>query len=63
MSNDKLTSEQAKSMSITEVYSQLSTNEKGLNKKEAEERLEKYGYNEIPEKKESPKIFGVLFHG
>lgn len=56
MANDKLTSEQAKSMSITEVYSQLSTNEKGLSKKEAEERLEKYGYNEIPEKKESPII-------
>ncbi len=56
MSNYKLTSEQAKSMSITEVYSQLSTNEKGLSKKEAEERLEKYGYNEIPEKKESPII-------
>ncbi len=54
MSSNILTSEQAKTMTINDIYSQLSTNDKGLSENQAKERLEKYGYNEIPEKKVSP---------
>ncbi|MFW9865402.1 MAG: plasma-membrane proton-efflux P-type ATPase [Candidatus Thorarchaeota archaeon] len=54
MSSNILTSEQAKAMSIKDVYSQLSATDIGLNDKQAKARLEKYGYNEIPEKKVSP---------
>jgi H+-transporting ATPase len=56
MSNDKLTSEQAKDMSLSEIYSQLSTDEKGLSESKIEQRLEEYGYNEILEKKVNPII-------
>ncbi len=51
-----LTSEKAKELSIDETYSQLSTNNKGLSTDEAEKRIEKYGYNEIPEKKVRPIV-------
>ncbi|MFW9942404.1 MAG: plasma-membrane proton-efflux P-type ATPase, partial [Candidatus Thorarchaeota archaeon] len=56
MIDNLLTSEKAKELSIKEVYSNLSTNEKGLNKAEVEERIETYGYNEIPEKKVRPIV-------
>ena len=54
MSDDILTSEQAKSMKVEEIYSYLSASEKGLDGSEAEQRLEKYGYNEIQEQKVNP---------
>ena len=54
MSDNILTSEQAKSLKVEEVFAQLSTSEKGLSESEAKERLETYGYNEIIEKKENP---------
>ncbi|MFX1345973.1 MAG: plasma-membrane proton-efflux P-type ATPase [Promethearchaeota archaeon] len=56
MIDNLLTSEKAKELSIKEIYSNLSTNEKGLNKAEVEERIETYGYNEIPEKKVRPIV-------
>ncbi|MQL55909.1 plasma-membrane proton-efflux P-type ATPase [Acidianus ambivalens] len=43
-------------MSIEETLTQLNTSLKGLTEKEAEERIKKYGYNEVKEKKESPII-------
>ncbi|MFX1310157.1 MAG: plasma-membrane proton-efflux P-type ATPase [Promethearchaeota archaeon] len=49
-------SEKAKELSIDDVYLQLSTTEKGLNENEAKARIEKYGRNEIPEKKERPIV-------
>ncbi|BDC18054.1 plasma-membrane proton-efflux P-type ATPase [Acidianus sp. HS-5] len=43
-------------MSIEETLTQLNTSLKGLTEKEAEERIKKYGYNEVKEKKENPVI-------
>jgi len=56
MSNNTLTSEQAKSLKVEEVFTQLSTSEKGLSESEAKERLETYGYNELVEEKENPIV-------
>ncbi len=43
-------------MTIEETLTQLNTTLKGLTEKEAEERIKKYGYNEVKEKKENPII-------
>jgi H+-transporting ATPase len=56
MSNKILTSEQAKSLKVEEVFTHLSTSEKGLSESEAKERLETYGYNELVEEKENPLV-------
>ena len=49
--------------SIDDVFKQFSSNEKGLNDKEIKERNEKYGFNEITEKKVSPlrKFLGYFW--
>lgn len=39
---------------VEEVIKELDTNIEGLSSKEAERRLQKYGYNELEEKKEKP---------
>ena len=39
------------SMPIEEILKELDTTEEGLTDKEAEERLKKYGYNELRGKK------------
>ncbi len=44
---------ETKSLSINEIYHELSTNEQGLTTQDAANRLQKYGPNEIPEKKKS----------
>jgi len=44
---------EAKELAINEIYQKLSTSEKGLTSQEATNRLQKYGTNEIPEKKKS----------
>jgi H+-transporting ATPase len=41
-------------MSLEEVFEKLSSSQKGLSSAEAKERLQKYGYNEIQERKVSP---------
>ncbi|MFX1242146.1 MAG: plasma-membrane proton-efflux P-type ATPase [Promethearchaeota archaeon] len=56
MSVTTLSTEEAKKLSIEEINSQLSTSKKGITDEEAKKRLEKFGYNEIPEKKVSPII-------
>ncbi|MFX1573651.1 MAG: HAD-IC family P-type ATPase, partial [Promethearchaeota archaeon] len=48
-----LSIEEAKKTSIDNLYEKLATNENGLSSSEALNRLQKYGPNEIPEKKES----------
>ncbi len=57
------TVEEIKNTSLEELFSSLSTDSKGLNSKEAKNRLEKYGYNEIEEKKANPlrKILGYFW--
>ncbi|MFX1573652.1 MAG: plasma-membrane proton-efflux P-type ATPase [Promethearchaeota archaeon] len=56
MVNNILTTEKVKKFSVDEVYSQLKASKNGLNENEAKERLERFGYNEIPEKKVNPVI-------
>jgi H+-transporting ATPase len=43
-----------KDLPVAELMKELRTSDSGLSQQEAQSRLEKYGYNEIEEKKESP---------
>ena len=45
-----------KSMTIEDTFRELQTSRNGLTTEEAKKRLDKYGYNEIPEKKVNPVI-------
>jgi len=47
---------QLKDLPLAEMKKQLSSSVNGLSKAEAQKRLEKYGYNELPEKKGSPVL-------
>jgi H+-transporting ATPase len=56
---DKMTQSaerQLKDLPLPEMQKQLSSSPDGLSKAEAQKRLEKYGYNELPEKKGSPVL-------
>jgi H+-transporting ATPase len=56
-SNSDVVTETRKSLKdlpVSEVMKQLETSGDGLTQQEAQQRLEKYGYNEIEEKKQSP---------
>jgi H+-transporting ATPase len=48
--------QQLKDLSLAEMQKQLSSSGDGLSQTEAQKRLEKYGYNELPEKKENPLL-------
>ncbi len=52
-----------KNASVEALYSKFVTGHKGLSTKEATNRLEKYGYNEIPEKRVNPlkKLLGYFW--
>jgi H+-transporting ATPase len=54
MSETPLFTEDAKKASIDEILSKLSATTEGLSSVEAQKRLQQYGPNEIPEKKENP---------
>jgi H+-transporting ATPase len=56
MNQDNISIEEIKNLKINELFKKLSTDEKGLSSSEANERLKKYGYNEISEKKINPII-------
>jgi Ca2+-transporting ATPase len=43
-------------LDVKEVYAKLSTSDKGLADKEAQLRLERYGYNELKEKKKTTSL-------
>jgi len=56
-SKDKVTlsaEQQLKDLPLAEIQKQLSSSPDGISKAEAQKRLEKYGYNELPEKKSNP---------
>ena len=53
---DLISVDEAKKTSVSELIQKLSSREEGLSSSEAKERLEKYGYNEIAEKKTSPIV-------
>ncbi len=53
-----------KRLPVEELMKRLSTTKNGLNQKEVQQRLEKYGYNELPEKRESAiLLFLSYFRG
>jgi H+-transporting ATPase len=56
MSQDLLTTEEAKKANIDELLSKLSAAKGGLSSSEAEKRLGQYGPNEIQEKKVNPLL-------
>jgi H+-transporting ATPase len=45
---------QLKDLPVEELLKRLQTSPEGLSKAEAGKRIERYGYNELPEKKENP---------
>jgi H+-transporting ATPase len=45
-----------KDLPMAEMQKQLSSSPDGLSQTEAQNRIEKYGYNELPEKKENPLL-------
>ena len=56
MENKKLSTEDAKKRSVEQLYIDLSTNRNGLTSENAQERLAKFGSNEIVEKKVNPLV-------
>ncbi|MCR4394249.1 MAG: HAD-IC family P-type ATPase, partial [Dehalococcoidales bacterium] len=52
----QLGEQQLKDLPLAEMQKRLSTTSEGLSQAEAQQRLEKYGYNELPEKKENPLL-------
>ncbi len=56
MQENIITTEQAKNIQIDELLNKLSTTDKGISNLEASNRLQKYGPNEISEKKKNPFI-------
>jgi H+-transporting ATPase len=61
--NSGITTEGAKGIDIEELLKELSADKKGLSTSESKDRLQKYGYNEITEKKVSPvvKLLGYFW--
>ncbi len=47
---------QLKDLPLAELQKQLSSSSEGLTSAEVQKRLEQYGYNELPEKKENPLL-------
>jgi H+-transporting ATPase len=56
MGRNHLSIEEAKKTDITDLLAKLSASQFGLSSSEAKDRLEKYGFNELPEKKVNPLV-------
>jgi H+-transporting ATPase len=56
MTEIPLSTEDAKKATIDEILNRLSATKEGLSSLEAQKRLQQYGPNEIPEKKENPLL-------
>jgi H+-transporting ATPase len=52
--SNPLTADEIKTVSVEDLFSSLSTGKTGISSLEAKNRLEKYGSNEIEEKKINP---------
>jgi H+-transporting ATPase len=64
MGRNFLSTEEAKKTDITELLNKLSASKGGLSSSEAKDRLQKYGFNELPEKKVNPIVkFAGYFWG
>jgi H+-transporting ATPase len=64
MGKNFLSTEKAKKTDINVLLNELSANKGGLSVFEAKNRLQKYGFNELPEKKVNPIIkFARYFWG
>ena len=64
MDQNLTSTEDAKKNNMADLLNKLSTNPQGLATSEAEKRLQQFGPNEIPEKKENPiKKFLSYFWG
>ena len=63
MSQEIVTTEESKKISAENLFERLSSSEAGLSSSEAQQRLSKYGPNEITEKKISPlrKFLGYFW--
>jgi len=49
-------------LSVKEVFNLLNTSPEGLNNEEAKNRIEAFGYNELPEEKKGSEILIFLYH-
>lgn len=56
-----ISTDEAKKCSLDELLEELSSNERGITSKEATNRLEIYGLNEIPEEKVNPIIIFLKY--
>jgi H+-transporting ATPase len=56
-----MTSDELAGMSLADLRSALGVSENGLSHKDVDERLRKYGYNEIPEKKVNPLLQALTY--
>jgi len=57
-----ISAEEAEKTSTNELFKKLASSETRLSSSEAEQRLQRYGYNEIPEKKTSPIVKLLHLH-
>ncbi|PNX53755.1 MAG: plasma-membrane proton-efflux P-type ATPase [Thermoplasmata archaeon M9B2D] len=63
MNNENLTSEEAKKITVDDLFKKLSTSKDGLKTSDVEKRRAEYGFNELPEKKAHPflKFLGYFW--
>ncbi|MDD3857274.1 MAG: cation-transporting P-type ATPase, partial [Methanoculleus sp.] len=53
MEHEAISTDEARGMAVDDLYGALSSRREGLSQSEANDRIRTFGYNELPEKKES----------